>query len=390
MPVVVPGKSVPEKVLHVITALNLGGAEVMLHSLLSEMDRGRFEPVVVSLAGDGPVRERIEGLGVPVHGLGMRWGFPTPATVRRLIALCRRLKPDLMQGWMYHGNLAATLAAATSPGRVPLVWGIHHSLYDVRAEKVLTAALIRLGAPLSAYPRRIVYVSRISADQHEAIGYRKDRRVFIPNGFDHERLRPDPKAYVGVRAELGLGPNTPLVGSIARYHPMKDHANFLSAAGLLAERDGDTHFLLVGPGVDRSNEELNARISASGLGERVHLLGQRSDAPRLLAALDVASSSSAWGEAFPIVIGEAMACGVPCVVTDVGDSAWLVGDTGTVVPPRDPAALAEAWRGLLSAGQEARAALGRGARERVVEEFALPEIARRYEELYARLTGAAS
>ncbi len=168
---------------------------------------------------------------------------------------------------------------------------------------------------------------------------------------------------------------------------MKDHANFLAAASFLAKRDKAAHFLLVGRNVDYSNKELVAQISALNLKERVHLLGERSDVPRLAAALNVASSSSAWGEAFPRAVGEAMACGVPCVVTDVGDSAWLVGDTGRVVPPRDPVALSTAWRDMLEMGSEAREALGRRARERILENFSLAEVVRQYETLYAGVSG---
>ena len=370
-----------------ITGLSLGGAEVVLHNLLSEMDRG-IAPTVVSLTPGGQVRERIEKLGVPVYDVGMRRGLPGPAAVWRLAALCRRVLPDVVQGWMYHGNLAATLASAVSPGRVPLAWAVHHSLHDVRAEKKLTAALIRLGARLSSLPARIVYVSRVSAAQHEAIGYKPDGRTVIPNGFDCRKLRPDAEAYASVRTELGLGPQTMLVGLIARYHPTKDHDNFLTAASRFVQRDENTCFLLAGRDVSPSNAELVAKISALGLGARIHLLGERNDVPRLLAALDILSSA-AWGEAFPMVVGEAMACGVPCVVTDVGDSGWIVGDTGAIVPPRDPQALSAAWDGMVRMQRKDRIALGQRARQRVENEFSLAEISRRYEDLYAELSSFA-
>ncbi len=378
------------RVLHVISALTVGGAEVMLHSLLSRMDTERFEPLVISLAEGGPMRRRIKELGVPVHDLGMRPGLSaTPAVMRRLVRLTRDFRPDVVQGWMYYGNLAAVAAAASClPRRVPVVWGVHHSLNDLGLEKRSTAAAIRLGARLSTLPKRILYVSGVSASQHEALGYRSDSRVIIPNGFDCDKLRPDAEAYASVRAELGLGPATLLIGSFARYHPMKDHANFLAAASMLVERDPQIRFLLAGRGVDASNKELAARISAPELRGRVYLLGERDDVPRLAAALDVASTSSAWGEAFPIAIGEAMACGVPCVVTDVGDSAWLLGETGRVVPPRDSAALAGAWQDVLRMGKKERVALGARARGRIRYNFSLPEVVRRYEELYAGLAGA--
>lgn len=374
------------RVLYVTTGLFTGGAEVMLGELLREMDG--FDPAVVSLVPGGPLRGRIEALGVPVFDLGMRRGRPTPAALCRLARLYRKVRPDVVQGWMYHANLAATLAAAVvSPRRTPVLWGIHNSVNDLGSEKRLTGATVRLGARLSASPRRIVYVSRTSAEQHEAIGYRKDRRKVIPNGFDHERWRPDPEAYAAVRSELGMDQGTPLIGLIARYHPTKDHAGFLAAANLLAEREPDVHFLLAGQGVEASNRALAVPASRPALRGRTHLLGERNDVPRLAAALDVAASSSR-GEAFPVAIGEAMACGVPCAVTDVGDSAWLVGDAGRVVPPRDPDALAAAWRDLLRMGRERRAALGERARRRIAQRFSLAKTVRSYEDLYEEVAGS--
>jgi glycosyltransferase involved in cell wall biosynthesis len=267
-----------------------------------------------------------------------------------------------------------------------MIWGVQQALeaFKSKADKKLTSAVIRMGARLSARPQRIVYVSRVGAEQHEKIGYRTDRRVVIPNGFDCELLRPDTEARISVRHELGLAQETPLVGLIARYHPMKDHTNFLNAARLLAEQDPTTQFLLAGPDVTFANKELSTKISTLGLQERVHLLGDRSDIPRVTAALDIASSSS-WGEAFPNVIGEAMACSVPCVVTDVGDSAWIVGDAGRVVPPRDPVALSAAWWEVLQMSQATRVALGERARKRIVMNFSLDEVIEQYEKLYTKV-----
>jgi glycosyltransferase involved in cell wall biosynthesis len=284
---------------------------------------------------------------------------------------------------MYHANLSATLAAATLLRRVPVIWGIHSSL-DLKADKKLTAAVILMGALLSAWPKRIVYVSRASANQHEAIGYRSDRRLVIPNGFDCEAFRPDTEARANVRAELGLAEEALLIGLIARYHPQKDHVNFLTAASLLIEQGFNAHFLLIGTGVDISNKELSTQIVTLGLQGWVHLLGERRDIPRLNAALDIASTSSS-GEAFPTVIGEAMACGVPCVVTDVGDSSLIVGETGRVISPRDPVALSAAWRDMLRMGGKARTALGERARARIVTNFSLDKVVRQHEKLYAEV-----
>ena len=163
---------------------------------------------------------------------------------------------------------------------------------------------------------------------------------------------------------------------------MKDHANFLRAAALLSKKHKDAQFVLIGRGVDYENRVLRRSIENLGLTDRTHLLGERHDMPRLAAALDIFSLSSAYGESFPNVIGEAMACEVACVVTDVGDAHWIVGDAGRVVPPRDSRALAEAWEHMIELGAEGRTAIGRAARARVIERFTLKSVVSRYETLY--------
>lgn len=370
-------------VLHIITGLSTGGAERMLCNLLSRLNRMRFEPVVVSLMDRGTLGDHIEALGIPVHTIGMKPGMPpTPAAIWRLSHIVRQLKPDLIQGWMYHGNLAAQFASVCLFQNVPVFWGIHHSINSLNSEKKMTIALIKLGANLSKFPNNIVFVSRTSKSMHEAIGYCSKNSCVIPNGFDTSLFRPSIEARSTIRSELGLSEKTNLIGLIGRYHPMKDHANFLQAAALISKVCSDIHFLLVGPKVDRENQILHHLIQELRLFAQIHLLGERSDMPRLTAALDIVSSSSAYGEAFPLVVGEAMSCSVPCVVTDVGDSGWIVGNTGRVVPSRNPEALANAWKELIALGLEGRETLGRAARERIIEYFALDSVVAQYEALY--------
>lgn len=371
----------PWRVIFIITGLSTGGAEMMLLKLCSKLDRHRFAPSVISLSGKGAVGPRIEALGIPVYTLGIRPSRPSLAGLLRLRKLVLTLRPNLVQGWMYHGNLAASLATRS----VSVVWGIRQSLYGLDKERVLTRWVIRLGVVMSRYSRAIVYNSRTSARQHEAFGFNTSRTCIIPNGFDTEVFHPDENARIGIRQELGLSGNVVLIGLIGRYHPMKDHRNFLNAAALIAKEFPDVCFLLVGCEVNAGNPALSAMILKFGLSGRVFLLGERKDIPQLNAALDIASSASAWGEGFANVIGEAMSCGVPCVVTDVGDSAWIVGDTGRVVPQRDPVALAAAWKSLIMLGRDERQALGSLARQRVIENFSLESVVKQYEDLYESL-----
>ena len=374
-----PGRRV--RVLHVINSFDYGGAEAMLCNLLLRCDRSRFRPYVAALIDDmklaGPVLEA----GVPVVHVGMKPGVPDLRGVMRLARHVRRIRPDVVQCWMDHSNLVGGVASRLA-SRAAVVWGVHHSDHRAVAPKRSTLLTVRACAALSRHlPARVVCCSEHGRDLYRAGGFAASKLQVIPNGFDLDRFRPDPAARAQVRREVGIPQHTPLVGLIARYDPLKDHATFLRAAGLLARRRADVNFLLCGTRVDSKNAAMMSLVRAEGLLGRCHLLGPRSDVPRITAALDVASSSSV-SEAFPLVVGEAMACGVPVVATDVGDCARMIGPFGHVVAPRDPAAMASAWGKVLDLAPAERAALGTAARQRVLDNFELTNVVRRYEALY--------
>jgi glycosyltransferase involved in cell wall biosynthesis len=372
------------KILHIIVDLDPGGAEVMLYRLLTRTDRARFDSRVLSLTTEGVVAERIRALGVPAASLGMRRGSINPIAFFRLVHFLRKERPHLIQTWMYHADLLGGLAARLA-GNIPVVWGIHHTNLEPGENKPGTLRIARLNAFLSKrLPRRIVCCSHSTREVHARAGYADDKMVVIPNGFDLSELRPDPAARQEVRRELEVGERAPLVGMVARFHPQKDHASFLEAAKILHGRLPDVRFLLCGDGVTCENRALSDRVRQAGLADHAHLLGMRGDAPRLLAALDVAVLSSV-GEAFPLVLGEAMACGVPCVSTDVGDAARIIGETGQVVPPRDPAALAAAVERVLNLEPDRRRELGMAARRRIEENYSLEKAAAQYQEIYREI-----
>lgn len=371
------------KIVYVIVGLTTGGAEIMLYRILTRINRERFSPSVICLMERGTLGDRIEALGIPVYTLGMKaGGVPTPNVIRKLVNIIREIKPDLMQGWMYHGNLAAQFAKVVCWLEIPVCWSIHYSVYSLDAEKKMTQAVIKLGARVSKFAKQVLYVSKLSKTQHEALGFEAGNGCVIPNGTDTSLFTPSLEARSSLRQELGLPSTYFLIGLICRYHPMKDHANFIKAAALLLKNYPDTHFIMAGSGVDSANKTLHELIEELGIGDRIHLLGERSDMPRLMAALDIMTSASAYGEAFPLVLGEAMSCGVPCTVTDVGDSGWIVGNTGWVVPPKNPEALAKAWQGSIELGSEGREKLGKAARSRIIECFSLESIVAEYEKLY--------
>ncbi|HYW73413.1 MAG TPA: glycosyltransferase [Pyrinomonadaceae bacterium] len=377
----------PIRILHIINDLSVGGTEIMLYKLLSRTDRLGFEPSVISLNGDGPIAEKIRGLGISVESLQVKRTATAMFPLLRLARVTRRISPQIIQGWMYHGNLAAQFAGSFARKGAAVLWNIRQSLPSLSEEKPTTARAIRLSARLANLPELVLNNSQRSVAQHAAIGFPANKTMVIPNGFDTDVFTPSDDAYTSVRAELGVPANTILIGRIGRYHHTKDYPMFLRAAALLLRDFPAAQFVVAGKDVDWNNDDLRRQVQELGLVERIHLLGERPDIPRLTPAFDVAVSSS-HAEGFPNVVGEAMACAVPCVVTDVGDSRALVGDTGKIVPARAYEALATRCIELLRLSSEERRVLGLAARDRIMERYSISSVARSYESLYQQIVGA--
>ena len=371
------------KIVHVITGLNTGGAEMMLFKLLAGMDLSRFENIIVSMVKPGAVGQKIRDLGVTVYSLDMVPGRPSPVAAGRLVGMLRRERPDIVQTWLYHADLLGLLTSVAAR-RPVVVWNLRASNIEMAHYRRLSGWTRRACALLSGLPRAVIVNSEAGRDFHRRLGYRPREWVLIRNGIETERFIPDPEARSSVRRELCLSDEALLIGLIARFDPMKDHRNFFRAASILHRQLSNVHFLLAGRGVTRENPEIRQLIDDASLLGNLHLLGERHDIPRLTAALDVATSSSI-GEGFSNTIAEAMSCGVPCVATDVGDSAAIVGSTGIVVPPAKPEALAAAWEKLLGYGDEELREMGKAARNRIQESFSLADVTKMYEELYYSL-----
>lgn len=280
--------------------------------------------------------------GIPVHCLDMPRGRVTWKGLRTLWRILRTSRPDVVQTWMYHADFVGGVVARLA-GFPRVFWGIRHSDLETRAVGRSTVLVVRACALLSRrIPERVICCAESAARVHAAIGYRREKLVVIPNGYDFSKVRPDPAARRRLRAEWGVADGLPLFGMVGRFNPQKDHRNLVDALGMLLARGVDFRCVLAGEGVTRENVELFRWLQGQGLEDRVILLGSRSDVPDVMNALDLHVLSSGSGEAFPNVLAEAMACGTPCVTTDVGDAASIVGDTGWVVPARSPEALAEA------------------------------------------------
>jgi len=376
----------PLRIAYVITSLGTGGAEAMLYKLVDRLDRRRFSPSVISLTTQGDYGPRLQQIGVPVQAIGMRSGLPDPLSFLRLSRALAAAKPALVHTWMYHADLLGGLATRLVHAG-PVVWGLHHSDLSREHNKRSTLAVVRLCARLSpTLPARILSCSERARQIHVAAHYAAHKFAVIPNGFELDRFGPSDDARASVREELGLPLATPLVGHIGRLNPQKNHGGLLQAWSAVHRARPDVHFLLAGTGVEQANAAFWRLVADARLTECCHALGRRDDVPRLMASLDVLASSS-HGEAFPNVLGEAMACAVPCVVTDVGDCAEVVGDTGRVVAAGDMQALAAQLLEILQLSPAQRTALGARARERVAAHYEIGDVVRRHEQFYWETAG---
>lgn len=366
----------PHTILHVITDLRVGGAEMMLSRVTTAEPRLADETIVVSLLPDGLLASTLGEAGIKVIELDFAKPAGIVSGLVRLAALIRRLRPDIVQGWMYHGDLAALVGLYLSArrGRTRLVWGIRCSDLDFSRYSRQLRLVVRACAALSGLPDVVTANSDAGMSSHRELGYRPRRAEILLNGIEVDRFRPDLEARAIVRAELGIAEDAILLAHVARVDPMKDHTGFLKAMAELPEIQA----LVVGAGTEA--------LPPAG---NLHRLGRRSDVARLFAAADLVVSSSAFGEGFSNTLAEGMSCGLPAVATDVGDARLIVGDTGLVIPPRDAGALIGAIRTLAAESVDQRLRRGARARARIVENFSLSRARQGFADLYATLAPAA-
>lgn len=355
--------------LHVITCLDIGGAELTLQKLILTDPVAVSRHIVVSLRDIGPVGRELQARGVAVHALGMSSTGLNGLAFLRLVRLIRQLQPAVIQTWLYHGDFFGGLAARFA-GRREIVWGIRNTEFAEGASR-MTVWIMRVCALLSAYvPRVIVCCAESVRAVHVKWGYCSPRMRVIPNGFVLPNLSQRQQWRRSLRDEVGLGREDLVVGMVARFDPLKNHELFVRAATVVSRLHPQARFMLVGRGIDDTNRELMRWISQSGVPERFVLTGERRDVDRCLAAMDVFCLTSNF-EGFPNVVAEAMAMGVPCVVTDAGDASHIVGDTGWVVPVKDADRLSEVLDRVVTMNPELLRQSGERARRRIEQQFSV-------------------
>ena len=372
------------RVLHVITSLGDGGAEAVLYRLVTRDTADEHE--VVSLVGEGKYGRMFRAAGVPVYSLDMRPGRVSWDGIRKLWQICRASHADVIQTWMYHSDLLGGLVARLS-GKPHVVWGIHNSTFTPGSSSRAFRAVVRTCGLLSLrVPSRIVVCAQNAALVHEELGYSADRMVVIPNGYDLSLFTPDTEARRALRAEWSVPDDVPLIGMVARFDPLKDHANLIAALAFLMRKGLRFYAVCIGTGMTAENAEMARRLEGAGVEHVVRLIGPRHDIPAVMNALDIHVLSSV-GEAFPNVLCESMACGTPCVTTDVGDARLIVGETGWVVPPRHPEMLADALAAALSqwALPETWVLRQKAASKRINEHFGIDLMVERYRNVWTEV-----
>lgn len=329
------------KIVHVITGLNNGGAESVLYRLCSNGLSANCEHFVISLTGRGVYADRLEDIGVTVQCLNMPRGRITLSGLFMLFKLLLKNRDAVVQTWMYHSDFIGGIVARLT-GNKSIVWGLRNSNLAPEFTCLSTRLVARLCALLSRWiPVRIVSCSKQAAETHQALGYMGSKFTIIPNGFVLEKLRNSSLLRTKLRTDFGLQEDIPVLGMVARYDPLKDHSNLLRSLNLLKKRNSSFICLLIGFGIDNANIQLVEMIRRYNLDDVVRLIGPRNDIPAVMNAIDLHILSSV-GEAFPNVLAESMACGTPCVTTDVGDAAFIVDSTGWIVPAQNSTALFDA------------------------------------------------
>ncbi len=361
----------PRRIVFLIPSLDIGGAQRQLIELADGLQRAHWHVKVLTLYGGGELEADLEARGVPLEILHKRGRWDVVGFSFRLIRTLRRERPDILHTYLGTPNLVGVLVKPWVP-RMRLVWGVRASNMDFARYDWLAGLAFRVSCRLARFTDLIICNSTAGRDFHALMRYPQTRMVVIPNGTDTRRFKPDPIARADVRRELGVADDQVLVGHVGRLDPMKDHPTFLAAAAGLVDQP-DVRFVCVGDGPPAYRGRLEQMATDLGLRGRLTWIGARTDMARVYNALDLLVSSSAWGEGFPNVIAEALATDVPCVVTNVGDSAVLVGQNGWVCPPGDDKALGRAI--ALAISHKHRSATGKHlAGNRVRTEFTVDRL----------------
>lgn len=371
------------KVIHIITGLSNGGAEGVLYRLCRYDTKQKH--IVISMMGEGKYGPLLKAIGIQVHCLNMPQGRVTFSGLWQLFKLLRSYKPEVVQTWMYHADLIGGVIAKLA-GIKSIFWNVRHTTLEPGKSKRITIWVAKACAFVSGWiPKKIIYCAHEAKIVHEKLGYKNGKAEVVGNGYDLAQFALNEISATTFRAEINVAEENTVIGMVGRFDPQKDHFNLINAHSLVKKSGNLFKLVLIGRDLDSENKALNEHIAKCDLTERVILLGQRTDISAVMNGLDINVLSSSFGEGFPNVLAEAMACGTPCITTDVGDAAVIVGDTGWVVPPKDSQALANA---ILDAMEEQKnnpqawQARKQASRERIVNNFSIEKMVSEYSRVW--------
>lgn len=376
------------RVFFLIRSLHVGGAERQLVNLVKGLDKSCFEVAVGLFYNEGPLREELSAeRGIRIYPLGKQGRWDIFRFLARLVGILREFSPDILYSYLTDANVLALLARYFS-GVPHVVWGVRASYMDFSKYDLMTRFIFRFAAVQSSRVDLIIANSHAGAAFHRGQGYDGRRFIVVPNGVETDHFSPNPSIGKELRSEWEIRDGDVLIGLIGRSDPMKDHSTYLQAAALLLRDLQNVRFLCIGGGGESYQSELQSFSQELGLDGHVIWVGPRKDMCAIYNALDIVCSSS-YSEGFPNVVAEAMACGVPCVVTDVGDSRFLVGDTGFAVPPKNPQMLSEALQRMIHLGEGGRHEFGIRARQRIIQNFGVERLIATTSSSLSKLAGFA-
>lgn len=367
------------KILHLITGLGNGGAEASLVRLVTNDKKNSH--VVISMMNEGKYGEYLKISNIETYTLNSQKGYIMPYSLIKLWKIIKNTNPDLIQTWMYHADLVGGLLSKFQG--IPCIWNIRHSNLSSTKTSLSTRLVVKSCSLFSHFiPRKIISCSKNSIKIHQSISYAKDKFIAIPNGYNLEKIKPLNEQIVTKNTETN---KKILIGMVGRFDPQKDHLNLIKSLAIVKSKNIDFHCFLVGKDLSLDNQELSTWINEASINGNISLLGQQDDITGFMNTLDIHVLSSSYGEAFPNVVAEAMACGIPNIATNVGDAAYIVGDTGWIVPPSDSEALADA---IIVAIEEihtnidAWQARKQAARQRIIDNFDIDRMVAAYNEVW--------
>lgn len=369
------------KLLFVTTGLSVGGAERALYSLINGGLLSHFEIQILSLTDLGHYGNKFQTMGIVVNCLYLKNPFYFFLSVLRILWISWKFKPDLVQGWMYHGNIFSFFIVIFLFFKPKLFWGIRQTFYDISKEKFLTRIVIRMNVRFSPFTNAVIYNSQKSQIQHEAFGFSARNSHYIPNGFDFALWKKDLSLKKQLRQQLNIPDNAFVVGYVGRYHPMKNIELLFDSMIYILNKYSYVYFYIIGKNTNSSNPSLKHYYDKIP-SNRFFSFGEIDDVPKFIQCIDLLCLTSSWGEGFPNVIGEAMSVGIPCVATDIGDSSFVIGDTGWIIPPGDIFSLIRAIESAMSEPASFRHLRSEFAINRISKNFNINSVVKQYKEIY--------